>query len=91
MIKKEDHNAGVSNRVEKFLIENLIKIKNFENGALSKNLIKTIEKYFIKKIYQESQKSALSCLEKYLIEKNTLSRSQKCLKKYRIKKNYQES
>ena len=91
MIKKEDHNTGVSDRVETFLIENLIKIKNFENGALSKNLIKTIKKYFIKKIYQESQKSALSCLEKYLIEKNTLSRSQKCLKKYRIKKNYQES
>ena len=52
--KKEDHNTGVSNRVEKFLIENLIKIKNFENGALWKNLIKSIKKCFIKKLYLES-------------------------------------
>ena len=46
MIKKEDHNTGVSNGVEKFLIKNLI--KSFKNGALSKYLIKSIKKYFIK-------------------------------------------
>ena len=40
-IKKEDHNTGVSNGVEKFLIKNLI--KNFEKGALSKYLIKSIK------------------------------------------------
>ena len=38
-IKKEDHNTGVSNGVEKFLIKNLI--KNFKKGALSKYLIKS--------------------------------------------------
>ena len=40
-IKKEDHNTGFSNGVEKFLIKNLI--KNFEKGALSKYLIKSIK------------------------------------------------
>ena len=39
MINKEDHNTGVSNGVEKFLIKNLI--KNFKKGALSKYLIKS--------------------------------------------------
>ena len=39
--KKEDHNTDVSNGVEKFLMENLI--KNFKNGALSKNLIQSIK------------------------------------------------
>ena len=34
MIKKEDHNTGVSNGIEKFLMENLI--KNFKKSA--KNL-----------------------------------------------------
>ena len=38
-IKKEDHNTGVSNGVEKVLIKNLI--KNFKKGALSKYLIKS--------------------------------------------------
>ena len=46
MITKEDHNTGVSNDVEKFLIKNLI--KNFKKGALSKYLIKSKKKYFIK-------------------------------------------
>ena len=32
MIKKEDHNTGVTNGVEKFLIKNLI--KNIKKGAL---------------------------------------------------------
>ena len=46
MIKKEDHNTGVSNGVEKFLIEYFI--KNFKEGALSRYPTKSIKKYFIK-------------------------------------------
>ena len=37
MIKKEDHNTGVSNGIEKFLMENLI--KNFKKSTRNlKNL-----------------------------------------------------
>ena len=46
MIKKEDHNTGVSNDVEKLLMKNLI--KNLKNDALSRYLIKNIEKYLSK-------------------------------------------
>ena len=45
MIKKENHNIGFSNGVERFLIENLIKY--FKNGALSRYLIRSIKKCFI--------------------------------------------
>ena len=48
MIKKEDHNTGASDDFKKFLMEKLI--KNLTNGALSRNLIKSIEKYFFKNI-----------------------------------------
>ena len=48
MINKEDHNTGVSNGVEKFLIKNLI--KDFKKGALSRYLIKSLKKYFIKNV-----------------------------------------
>ena len=41
MIKKEDHNTGVSDDFKKFLMEKLI--KNLTNGALSRNLIKSIK------------------------------------------------
>ena len=45
--KKEGHSAGVSNGIKRFLIENLI--KKLKNSALSRNLIKSIKKHFIKK------------------------------------------
>ena len=41
MIKKEDHNTGVNDDFKKFLMEKLI--KNLTNGALSRNLIKSIK------------------------------------------------
>ena len=41
MIKKEDHNTGVSDGVKKFLIENFI--KNFKNSSISRYLIKSIK------------------------------------------------
>ena len=49
IIKKEDHNTGVSDGIKKFLMDNLI--KNVKNGALSRNLIKSIKKHFIKNKY----------------------------------------
>ena len=48
IIKKEDHNTGVSDGIKKFLMGNLI--KNLKNGALLRNLIKSIKKYFIKSL-----------------------------------------
>ena len=44
MIKKEDHNTGVSNGIEKFLMENLIenfkkRTKNLKNLAI---ILKTV-------------------------------------------------
>ena len=53
MIKK-DHNTGVSNGIKKFLIE--ILIKDLKNGALSRNLIKSIKKYFIKNLIKNLKK-----------------------------------
>ena len=53
MIKK-DHNTGVSNGIKKFLIE--ILIKDLKNGALSRNLIKSIKKYFIKNLVKNPKK-----------------------------------
>ena len=53
MIKKEDHNTGVSNGVEKFLIEYFI--KNFKEGALSRYPTKSIKKYFIKNFIKNLQ------------------------------------
>ena len=52
--KKEDHNTGVSNGIKKFLMEKLI--KNPKNSALSKNLIKSIKKYFIKNLIKNLKK-----------------------------------
>ena len=69
IIKKEDHNTGVRDCSKKFLMDNLI--KNLKNGALSRNLIKSIKKYFIKNLKID----ALSRLKKHLIKKKTLSRS----------------
>ena len=51
---KKDHNTGVSNGIKKFLIE--ILIKNLKNGALSRNLIKSIKKYFIKNLIKNLKK-----------------------------------
>ena len=58
LIKKEGHNAGVSNGVEKFLMENLI--KDFKNGTLSRYLIKSIKKYFLKNLINNPKSGALS-------------------------------
>ena len=41
MVKKEDHNTGVSDDLKKFLMENLI--KNLKYHALSRNLNKSIK------------------------------------------------
>ena len=41
MVKKEDHNTGVSDDLKKFFMENLI--KNLKYDALSRNLIKSIK------------------------------------------------
>ena len=68
--KKEDQNTGVSDCIKKFFNENsyqeflkkyLIKnlkilIKNPKNGALSRNLIKNIKKYFIKNLIKNLKK-----------------------------------
>ena len=48
-------------------MENLI--KNLKNSALSRNLIKSIKKYFIKNLIKNLKNSALSYLKKYLIKK----------------------
>ena len=53
--KKEDHNAGVSDGIKKFLMENII--KNLKNDALSRNLIKRIKKYFIKNLIKNLKKA----------------------------------
>ena len=59
IIKKEDHNTGVSDGIKKFLMDNLI--KNVKNGALSRNLIKSIKKHFIKnKYFIKKLKNAIS-------------------------------
>ena len=50
--KKEDHNTGASDGIKKFLMKNLI--KNYKNGALSRNLIKSHKKLLYQKPYQES-------------------------------------
>ena len=55
MIKKEDHNTGVSDDIKKLLMENLI--KNLKNGALPSNLIKSIKKYFIKNFIKNFKKA----------------------------------
>ena len=44
--KKGRPKTGLSNGIKTFLIENLI--KNLKNGILSRNLIKSIKKYYIK-------------------------------------------
>ena len=48
IIRKEDHNTSVSNGINKFLMKNLI--KNLKNDALSRHLIKSIKKCFIKNL-----------------------------------------
>ena len=59
IIKKEDHNTGVSDGIKKFLIDNLI--KDVKNGALLRNLIKSIKKRFIKnKYFIKKLKNAIS-------------------------------
>ena len=59
IIKKEDHNTGVSDGIKKFLIDNLI--KDVKNGALLRNLIKSIKKHFIKnKYFIKKLKNAIS-------------------------------
>ena len=63
IIKKEDQNTGVSDGIKKFVMDNLI--KSLKNGALSRNLIKSIKKYFIKNLKID----ALSCLKKHLLKK----------------------
>ena len=50
--KKEDHNTGASDGIKKFLMKNLT--KNYKNGALSRNLIKSHKKVLYQKPYQES-------------------------------------
>ena len=57
-----------------FLMKNLI--KNLKNGALSRNLIKSIKKYFIKNLIKNLKK----CL--IMSEKDTLSKKKKQKKKY---------
>ena len=55
MIKKEDHNRGLSGGIKKIFngkpyqeyLKNYL-IKNLKNDALSRNLIKSIKKYVIK-------------------------------------------
>ena len=61
-----------------FLMENLI--KNLKNSALSRNLIKSIKKYFIKNLIKilkkvpcNVKKSALSKKKLYQEAKNALS------------------
>ena len=71
MIKKEDYNTGVSNSVEKFLMESLI--KNFKNRTLSRYLIKSIKKYFFKNLINNPKDGALSrnlisSIKKYFIK-----------------------
>ena len=66
MLKKEDHNAGVSDGIKKFFngrpYQEFLKkylnknIKNFKNSALSKNLIKSIKRYFIKNLIKNLKK-----------------------------------
>ena len=58
IIKKEDHNIGVSDDIKRFLMENLI--KNLKNSVLSKNLIKSVKKYPIKSLIKNSKNGALS-------------------------------
>ena len=48
MIKKEDHNTGVSDGIKNILMKKLI--KNLKSGALSRYLINSIQKYFIKNL-----------------------------------------
>ena len=72
--KKGDHNTGASDSIKKFfhgkpyqefkkkyLIKNLKKlINNLKNGAFSRNLIKSIKKYFIKNLIKNSKNGTLS-------------------------------
>ena len=71
MIKKEDHNAGVSDGIKTFLLKNLI--KNPKNGVLSRNLNKSHKKYFIKNLIKTLKNGALSrnitkSIKKYFIK-----------------------
>ena len=56
MVKKEDHNTGVSDDLKKFFMENLI--KNLKYDALSRNLIKSIKNYFIKNLMKNLKKAS---------------------------------
>ena len=77
MIKKEDHNAGVSDGIKTFLLKNLI--KNPKNGVLSRNLNKSHKKYFIKNLIKNIKNGGLS--------RNLIKNHKKVL----YQKSYQES
>ena len=51
MIKKEDHNTGVSNEKP---------YQKFSNAALSRYLIKSIKKYFIKSFIKNLKTNKLT-------------------------------
>ena len=76
--KKEDHSTGVSDGIKKFLMENLIKslkkvpyqeskkpYPELKNVALSRNLIKSIKKYFIINLIKNLKNGTLS---RHLVE-----------------------
>ena len=75
IIKKEDHNTGVSDGIKKFLMDNLI--KNLKNGALLSNLIKSVKNYLIKSLKNRSliKSKKAPYQKKYFIKKlkNALS------------------
>ena len=77
MIKKEDHNAGVSDGIKTFLLKNLI--KNPKNDVLSRNLNKSHKKYFIKNLIKNIKNGGLS--------RNLIKNHKKVL----YQKSYQES
>ena len=59
--KKEDHNTGVSDAIKKFFGGKLYQEPNKtyqepKDGALSRNLIKSIKKCFIKNLFKNLKK-----------------------------------
>ena len=63
IIKIECHNKGDSDGIKKFF--NGKSYQKSKNGALSRSLIKSIKKHFIKNLKID----ALSCLKKHFIKK----------------------